>query len=256
MGPLLVAIFFVFGTIIASFIGVLVARLHTGQSFFAGRSRCDVCNSPLPPLALVPVISYFAFGGRARCCSARLSFLAPVTELLLGFLFALSYFTLGFTLPLAPFLLSLSLLLALVLYDLAHQILPSSLLAVFVVASAATGFFIAPSPSAFYSSLVTALAIAMSLALIHYLSRGRAMGLADAPLVFGLALLAGTNALSGFIFSFWIGAVIGVVILLKRPRGSRIGVEVPFAPFLAVGFLLAYFTQWNLITLITGLSSH
>ena len=71
------------------------------------------------------------------------------------------------------------------------------------------------------------------------------MGLADAPLAFGLSLLVGPIALSGFIFSFWIGALIGIVVLLRRPVGSRIGSEVPFAPFLAAGFLLAYFTQWN-----------
>ena len=28
------------------------------------------------------------------------------------------------------------------------------------------------------------------------------------------------------------------------------GIEVPFAPFLAAGFLLAYFTQWNILTLL------
>ncbi|MFH1178260.1 MAG: hypothetical protein V1711_00840, partial [bacterium] len=75
--------------------------------------------------------------------------------------------------------------------------------------------------------------------------RGRAMGLADSPLVFGLALLTGDSAFPGFIFSFWIGAVIGILLLARRPRGTRMGVEVPFAPFLAAGFLLAYFTQWN-----------
>jgi prepilin signal peptidase PulO-like enzyme (type II secretory pathway) len=32
------------------------------------------------------------------------------------------------------------------------------------------------------------------------------------------------------------------------------GVEVPFAPFLAAGFLLAYFTAWNPFTLIATLS--
>ena len=31
------------------------------------------------------------------------------------------------------------------------------------------------------------------------------------------------------------------------------GVEVPFAPFLAAGFLLAYFTQWNPFTVIEAL---
>lgn len=236
---------FILGAIVASFVGVLVARLNTGQGFFAGRSRCDACNAPLTPFALVPIVSYFASGGRALCCGARLSLFAPVTEFLLGFLFVLSYFTLGFTLPLAPFLLSLSLLLALILYDLAHQILPSTLLALFVAASATTDFFLAPSFAVFSGTLLTAFLVALFLALIHFFSRGRAIGLADAPFAFGLSLLVGSSAFPGFVFSFWIGAAVGIIILAHRPRGSRMGVEVPFAPFLAAGFLLAYFTQWN-----------
>lgn len=106
----------------------------------------------------------------------------------------------------------------------------------------------------FYDTIPVAVLVAFFLALIHFLSRGRAMGLADAPLAFGLALMSGTAALSGFIFSFWIGAVIGIIMLAQRPQGSRMGVEVPLAPFLAAGFLLAYFTQWNPFTLIAALS--
>ncbi|MFA5745110.1 MAG: prepilin peptidase [Candidatus Paceibacterota bacterium] len=242
---LVAALFFALGAIIASFIGVLVVRLHTGQGFVSGRSRCDACNAPLGFSALVPIFSYFVGRGGARCCGASLSLYAPLTELLLGFLFVLSYFTLGFTFPLALFLVSLSLLLALVLYDFAHQILPPILLIIFIVTSILTDFFTVSSFSTFTDTFLIALLIALSLALIHFLSGGRAMGLADAPLSFGLALLVGSAALPGFIFSFWIGAVVGIVILFKRPRGSRIGVEVPFAPFLAAGFILAYFTQWN-----------
>lgn len=236
---------FAFGAIVASFIGVLVARLYTGQSFVAGRSRCDSCDAPLPPLVLVPIISYLASGGRARCCGARVSLYAPLTETLLGVLFALAYLKLGLTIALPCLLAALALLLALVLYDLAHQILPSPLLSAFVVAGAATGFFSALTIAEFQDTLFTALAIAAFFALIHFLSRGRAMGFSDAPLAFGLALLAGDAALPGFIFSFWVGGALGIIILLRRPRGSRMGVEVPFAPFLAAGFILAYFTQWN-----------
>ena len=79
------------------------------------------------------------------------------------------------------------------------------------------------------------------------------MGFADAPLAFGLALLTGSVALTGFVFSFWIGAAVGIVLLARRPSGSRMGVEVPFAPFLASGFLLAFFTQWNLFSYVMAL---
>lgn len=245
MSVLLLATFFALGAIIASFVGVLVARLNTGQSFFSGHSRCDACDAPLSPSALIPIFSYLARGGCARCCSARLSLSAPFSEIFLGGLFALSYVRLGLESTLFWMFLSLSLLLSLVLYDLAHQILPPVLLSLFVATSALTGFFLAPSFEIFFHSILIAFLIAFSLAFIHFFSRGRAMGLADAPFAFGLALLTGSAALPGFIFSFWIGALVGIFILLKRPRGSRIGIEVPFAPFLAAGFILAYFTQWN-----------
>lgn len=250
MSFLVAGALFVLGMIVASFVGVLAGRLHTGQSFLSGRSRCDACNAPLPPLALVPVLSYAASRGRALCCGARISLLAPLSELLLGGLFVLTYLKVGFSSVLLLLLTALSLLLALVVYDLAHQILPPPLLILFVATAAVAGFLSAPSPAAFLSTLGTAVLISGSLLLVHVVSRGRAMGFADAPLSFGLALLSGQVAFSGFIFSFWIGAVIGSVLLLQRPRGSRMGVEVPFAPYLAAGFLLAYFTQWNLLTFI------
>lgn len=245
MTALLVATFFALGAIVSSFVGVVAARLYTGQSFVAGRSSCDVCGAPLSPAVLVPIVSYLASGGRAHCCGARVSSYAPATEVLLGTLFAFAYFQLGLA-PALPFLLAaLALLLALVLYDLAHQILPFPLLVAFVVCSAAFSFLSAPTVAVFRDHALVAFAVAAFFALTHFLSRGRLMGFADAPLAFGLALLVGPAAFAGFIFSFWIGGALGIIILSQRPRGSRMGVEVPFAPYLAVGFLLAYFTQWN-----------
>ena len=142
MAPLLMVVLFALGAIAASFVGVVVARLNTGEGFLAGRSRCDACGEPLSSGALVPIISYLVSGGRARCCGAHLSWYAPLTELLLGGLFVLSYSKLGLTGALFWMLLSISLLLALVLYDLAHQILPTVLLSLFVAASALTSLFL------------------------------------------------------------------------------------------------------------------
>ena len=247
---------FLLGAIIASFIGVVTARLATGQSFLRGRSRCDACAMLLGPYQLVPILSYFATKGRSYCCGARLSWVAPLSEFLLGALFVLAYCTVGFTYALPFMLAALSLLLALVLYDLAHQILPFPLLIPFVVVSALFSILSADSVQAFLNTFLVASVLAGILATIHVVSRGRAMGLADTPFVFGCALLAGPAAFSGFIFSFWIGAIIGILLLVRRPRGSRMGVEVPFAPFLAAGFLLAYFTQWNPFIFVAAMSSH
>ena len=245
-------LFFAAGAIVASFVGVLYGRLHTGQSIVSGRSHCDLCGQLLSIFALVPIVSYLVSFGRARCCGARISARSPLSEFLLGILFALSYAKLGFSFALPFVLIALAALLALVLYDLAHQVLPPSFLGVFLVSSTVASLLQAASLYAFGVALITAGLISLSLGLLHVFSRGRAIGLADAPLSFGLALFAGSAALPGFVFSFWIGALVGIVVLARRPRGSRMGVEVPFAPFLAAGFLLAYFISWNPFILIAA----
>ena len=92
---------------------------------------------------------------------------------------------------------------------------------------------------------LTAGGIALFFYLLHVLSRGRWMGLGDTPIALALSLVTGAQAISGLLFSFWIGAVVGIVILVLTPPSRRIGIEVPFVPFLAFGYFLALVTQWN-----------
>lgn len=240
-------ILFVLGALVASFIGVVSARLNTGHSIVSGRSRCDACDITLPPIMLVPVVSYVFTGGRAQCCGAPLSVYSPLTEIVLGGLFVLSYIKLGLTLELALLLVALCLLLGLVLYDLSHQILPPILLYPFVVVAFLMRYTLSSSTDELIVAGYFAVGVAAFLLALHVFSRGRAMGFADTPLALGLALLVGPElALTGLVYSFWIGAIVGITILLRRREGARMGIEVPFAPFLACGFLLAYFfIQWN-----------
>lgn len=253
MTPVLAVAFFILGAIIASFIELVVSRLYTGASIFRGRSRCDSCRQTLTALDLVPIVSFALTFGRCRSCASKISLSSTISELLLGSLFALSYLWFGFSHTLLFLCIALAALLGIVRYDLKHTVIPPVFLGIFLLSAAVAGFLLSPGIHAFGVSVLTALAEAAILALITLLSKGRAMGLADAPLVFGLALIAGPMALSGFVFSFWIGAVVGIIILARTPRGSRMGIEVPFAPFLAAGFLLALFTEWNPFSLISAL---
>lgn len=238
--------FGILGALVASFVGVISERAYTGQSWRKGRSRCDSCRQTLSATDLVPLLSWSLAGGRCRYCGSRLAWSHVVSEALLGLLFAGSYATLGLTLPLLFFLIALSVLTFIVLYDLRHTIVPPFASFLFFVAS----LVFALSTYADLHSLGLTLLVAgggsLFLFLVHALSRGRAMGLGDAPLAFSLALLVGGKlAFAGLLFSFWIGALCGIAILLARRGGPTMGIEVPFAPFLAAGFLLAFFTQWN-----------
>ncbi len=253
MVSLVLTTLFLLGAIIASFIGVVAGRLSTGESILTGRSRCDACGKVLDPLALVPILSFTAQRARALCCGTRLSLLDPLYEALLGALFVITYLQFGSTPHTGFLLIALSLLLLLVRYDLAHQILPPLPLGVFIGGGALVALSAAVTREALLYTVLTSVGLSAVLGVIYVGSRGRALGFSDIPLVFGLGLLTGPAAVPGFIFSFWIGALVGIVILARRPKGSRMMVEVPFAPFLSAGFLLALFTQWNPFTIVAAI---
>jgi leader peptidase (prepilin peptidase)/N-methyltransferase len=243
---LILAIFLFFlGAIFASFTGVVSERIYTGQSWFKGRSRCNSCRRTLGAPDLVPVLSWLFYRGRCRTCKARVPVQYALFEAILGLLFVLSYITFGLTLQLALFLLVLVLLTFIVYYDLRHTIVPwgSSLLLM-----ALSIVFILLRVSDLRSLkwiFLTAVLVGLAFFCLYFFSKGRAMGLGDAPVAFSLSVLVGSAAVPGLLFSFWIGAVIGILILVLRRGGPKMGIEVPFVPFLALGYLLAFFTQWN-----------
>lgn len=239
------AFFFGLGALCASFTGVVAERIHTGQSWISGRSRCNSCRAHLDARDLVPIFSWLVHGGKCRQCRARIPGAYALSEALLAVSFAAAYHLFGLTPVLPCFLAALIVLLFIVLYDLRHMIVPSGSSTLLIALSLAVAVLRAPAEQALGLVLLMAGTISLFFFLLHVCSRGRAMGLGDAPVALGLSLLAGTQAFAGLLFSFWIGALYGVFVLSTRRGGPRMGIEVPFVPFLALGFLLALFTSWN-----------
>lgn len=152
---------------------------------------------------------------------------------------------LGLSIGLGLFLIAATILTFIVLYDLRHTIVPISASWALILVSGLFSFVQSSDLHEFGTSFLVAMFIGGGFFLVYALSQGRAMGLGDAPVAFGLSLLVAPFAFAGVLFSFWIGALVGVGILFGRPGGPKMGIEVPFVPFMAVGFLLAYFIQWN-----------
>jgi len=236
--------FLLLGAVLGSFAGVIAERIYTGESWTRGRSRCNSCSRTLSGLDLIPVVSWLAWGGKCRTCRAKVPALYSLTEGLLALVYLFAFLREGFTLRLGLVLVAFFLLAVIVLYDLRHTVVPfglSILLIAFALLSALlTPFGTLP------GVLIGAGCIGLGFFLLYALSGGRWMGLGDAPVALALSLIVGVQAFSGLLYSFWIGAVVGVFILVRHPKGHRMGIEVPFVPFLAAGFLIAYFFQWNL----------
>lgn len=99
-------------------------------------------------------------------------------------------------------------------------------------------------PSLF--ELLAGLFLSVPFALIWLLSGGTWMGLGDAKLAVGLGFLLGpAKILSGAVLSFWSGAVIGILLMIMSKKHGMKS-EIPFAPFLVLGTMLAFFFEFYL----------
>ena len=86
------------------------------------------------------------------------------------------------------------------------------------------------------------------IALIFFLSRGRAIGFGDVKLLTALGLLFGLP--EGLIIlglSFIIGAAVSVVLIARRKKGLKD--FVPFAPFIALASFLVFFFGPDIVRL-------
>lgn len=280
-----IVFFFLLGAIVGSFLNVLVFR--SGVSSLFGRSRCLLCGTELRWFELIPLLSFFLQGRRCRSCRSRISWQYPLVELVTGLVFAaifwkhfsfLSLFSYSVIqlsvmsaviqlLVISYELLVWSLLIAIAVYDLRHKVIPDSFVYGFIFLSflhLLISYFIfhISSPRDFLGGPLLALALAS----VWFLSRGRAIGLGDAKLALGMGWFLGfVGGLSAFILGFWLGALYALAALAARfimlrtsfcptlklrLQGLTMKTELPLAPFLIAGTLIVYLTGVD----VTGVS--
>ncbi|HEV7424626.1 MAG TPA: prepilin peptidase [Candidatus Paceibacterota bacterium] len=264
-------IFFCLGLIIGSFLNVVIYRMNTGKSL-GGRSACMSCLNKLSWYELIPLFSFVGLKGRCKNCKTKISIQYPLVEFITGLIFAalfLKFFSLGITLGRTDaffvntsifiymyYAIMFSLLVIIAVYDLKHKIIPDKLSFVFgVLAFLGLFFFTANNFFAFPPHIPTLLEflsgplIALPFAFFWLISRGRWMGLGDAKLALGLGWFLGlASGLSALVIAFWLGAIIGLCLIVFR-KGYGMKSEIPFAPYLIFGALLAFIFGLNLFVL-------
>lgn len=252
------SIVFIFGIIIGSFLNVVVYRYGTGQGVARGRSKCFSCRKVLVWYELLPIVSFLVLRARCSSCKSKISWQYPLVELFTGLVFVGVFWSFGFTLLTFLFWVAAALLIAIAVYDWHHLIIPDGLVYAFiVVASLSRLSFSGGGLAAIY----TTLGLFIFFWALWYFSDGAWMGFGDAKLVVGIGLLLGWPlGLSAIIIAFWLGAIVGVALLvwqklvhIKRSRkGGQLvtmKTEVPFAPFLVLATLLVLIFQINVIPL-------
>ncbi len=270
--------FFFLGIIVGSFLNVVTLRYKTGKTL-RGRSACMSCKTQLTWRELVPVFSFLFQRGRCKTCRTKLHIQYPLVELCTGILFAsnfllwVNYASSMFEL-ISGFVLTtfiLMLYVVIFVYDLRHKIIPDlfsftawGVSIIYVIVSQIqfgilSGYYETPKSRNEFGNQGEMLFIAEHLlaGLVFYLivwtiwriSRGRLIGLGDAKLLLSIGTILGfVYGLSAIFISVWIATIYACFLLLKQylsKQGKHITMktEIPFGPFLILGFLIVYFTH-------------
>ena len=95
---------FTVGSMLGSFLNVVVHRLPAGRSVVFGRSACPSCGTRIRPRDNIPIVGWLLLGGRCSQCGALIDPRYPLVEAsLAGFCLALGFAEVasgGVTLPL------------------------------------------------------------------------------------------------------------------------------------------------------------
>ena len=232
-------LFFIFGSIVGSFLNVVILRYNTGKTL-SGRSQCFSCQRKLRWHELLPVVSFLALRGKCRTCRSKISIQYPLVEFLTGVIFALtasktlslgvlfsnidlqppfyfSHIPIVYTLLTAYYLLLFSFLVVIFVYDLRHKIIPDTFVYLFIILSPLSLFLDQSSfefqTVQFWDVLAGPL-LFLPFFLMWFFSSGRWMGLGDGKLAWGIGWFLGLErGVSAILFAFWLGAAVSLSLL-------------------------------------------
>lgn len=248
---LVAALFFILGSVLGSFLGLIVDRMGRGEQIIRGRSKCDKCNHELAVLDLIPLLSYLILKGKCRYCGTKLAFRLFALELLTGLIFA-SFFIYATTTGIPPTLLILLLIIFFCLEgifftDLKFGVIPDEFNAIIAIATFVMLFVFAR--SILGVNLVVGLLACLFFLLIFAATRGRGMGFGDVKLSFVMGFFLGfPQIIVGLYAGFLTAAGVSLILIIARKKKLH-GGTIAFGPFLVLGTVFAFFFTGSIISL-------
>jgi len=230
------------GTLIGSFLNVVIYRLPRKESLVWPGSHCPVCEKPIHPRDNLPVVSFIMLRGRCRGCGTRISRRYPIVEAVNGLAYGLIVWYFGPGGQAVVYAALFSALLVISYIDFDHQIIPD------VITLPGIGVGILAASTLLPTGLVNSISglllgggVLLLLAWVSpYLFGKEGMGGGDIKLLAMIGAFLGWQAV---ILTMLIGAIVGATVgvslmafhILRRDQ------YLPFGPFLAFGAIVSMF---------------
>ena len=227
---------------LGSFVNVVATRVPLRRSFVQPRSACMSCRTELAWYDNVPVLSYFVLRGKCRSCGSQISPLYPAVELATAGLVAACVVVFGLTGIAVLSAFFCTVLVAITSTDLTHRIVPNRIVipaaAIVLVAHTALD----PSPAWALGALG-----ASGFLFVAALAYPAGMGMGDVKLALLLGAMLGKLVAVGLMLGMLFALVPSVVLLARHGSAAR-KMGIPFAPFLALGAVVALFAGNELLS--------
>ena len=267
---LALALAFLFGSNVGSFLNVVAHRVPLGLSVVRPRSRCPACRTPVRAIDNIPIVSWILLRGRCRGCKGAISVRYLAVEVTTGLIAACTVLVLvlrsgapeGDLSPwfhaAAVFVVTAAMLAA-ALIDIDHRILPDAItipgmwsapvLAALVpeltlgASREVPAWLPAACPARIAAAALSIAGIAVGAGVIWLLGVAgskvfgkEAMGFGDVKY---LGMIGGCTGPAGAVLTLVVAAFVGSVAGLVRVLMTR-DRYIPFGPFLAIGGLFAF----------------
>lgn len=243
----------VFGSLVGSFLNVVIYRIPLKRSIISPPSACTGCGMRIKGYDNIPVLSWLLLRGQCRSCKATISTRYPIVELSTGVFFGIVAWKFhGSALSLLiAFLYLAAVSIALALIDLDTHTLPNRIVIpsyfVGILLLGATGL-ISGNHNALFRALFGMTALSLfyfGMALIY--PGGMGMGDVKFAGVLGLFLgyLGWDVLLVGAFAAFVLGGIfaLGLILLRKANRTSGI----PFGPWMLAGAWVGVFFSSTIV---------
>jgi leader peptidase (prepilin peptidase)/N-methyltransferase len=231
------------GLALGSFLNVVAARLPKRQSLVRPRSACGSCAEPIAWYDNVPLVSYAILRGRCRRCGERIGLVYPAVELATALLVAGCVLAFGVSLRALAAAIFCCALVVVTATDLEHRIVPNKVVipAALIVLALET----AARPSPEWAIGALGASGFLFLAVVVY-PAGMGMGDVKLALLMGAAL--GRTVPVALMLGM-VSALVPSIVLLARHGAAARKMGIPFAPFLALGSVVALFAGHELLHL-------
>ena len=245
------AVVFLYGICIGSFLNVVILRLPKHESILGfsrtkeekeAASHCMTCGAKIRPIDLIPVFSWIMLRGKCHSCGAKISARYPIVESLNGLLYVLTFIVLDINAESIITCVMMSLLIIVGFMDWDTMEIDMIIVGIIFLLAVPLAIFTDEVP--IKHRIIGALAISIPFFVIGEVSRSfikkkygedfRAIELGDTILMIAAGAVLGTQAV---IVSTLLGIIIAAAagIIYKKVTGES---KFAFGPFLSVGIAI------------------